>query len=89
IIDTVRDFILYLKLCNRTLESVREYGKSMLGNRIKKGASDEELPIELSYKGQIIMGITIQSVFWYKEKRNQISREEIIELYTQTLEKFS
>ena len=71
------------------LESVREYGKSMLGNRIKKGASDEELPIELSYKGQIIMGITIQSVFWYKEKRNQISREEIIELYTQTLEKFS
>ncbi|TBV24838.1 TetR/AcrR family transcriptional regulator, partial [Enterococcus faecium] len=31
----------------------------------------------------------IQSVFWYKEKRNQISREEIIELYTQTLEKFS
>ncbi|ELY8217459.1 TetR/AcrR family transcriptional regulator, partial [Enterococcus faecium] len=52
-------------------------------------ASDEELPIELSYKGQIIMGITIQSVFWYKEKRNQISREEIIELYTQTLEKFS
>lgn len=71
------------------LESVREYGKSMLGNRIKKGASDEELPIELNYKGQIIMGITIQSVFWYKEKRNQISREEIIELYTQTLEKFS
>lgn len=69
------------------LESVREYGKSMLNNYVKKEDTDKELPLQLSYKGQIIMGITIQSVFWYKEKKNQISRKEVIELYTQTLDR--
>jgi hypothetical protein len=33
------------------------------------------------------MGITIQSVHWYKNNQDKISREEIIELYKQTLEK--
>ena len=69
------------------LESIREYGKSMLNNYVKKEDTDKELPLQLSYKGQIIMGITIQSVFWYKEKKNQISRKEVIELYTQTLDR--
>ena len=69
------------------LESVREYGKSMLNNYVKKEDTDKELPLQLSYKGQIIMGITIQSVFWYKEKKNQISRKEVIEPYTQTLDR--
>lgn len=69
------------------LESVREYGKSMLNNYVKKEDTDKELPLQLSYKGQIIMGITIQSVFWYKEKKNQTSRKEVIELYTQTLDR--
>lgn len=69
------------------LESAREYGKSMLSSYIKKQDSDEESAVELSYKGQIIMGITIQSVFWYKKKKEQISREEMIALYTRTLGK--
>ena len=69
------------------LESVREYGKSMLKNNVKKEDTDKELPLQLSYKGQIIMGITIQSVFWYKDKKSQISRKEVIELYTQTLDR--
>lgn len=69
------------------LESAREYGKSMLSKYISKGVSRPELPMEISYKGQIIMGITVQSVFWYKEKKEQITREEMIALYTQTLEK--
>lgn len=69
------------------LESVREYGKSMLNNYVKKEDTDKELPLQLSYKGQIIMGITIQSVFWYKDKKSQISRKEVIELYTQTLDR--
>ena len=59
----------------------------MLNNYVKKEDTDKELPLQLSYKGQIIMGITIQSVFWYKEKKNQISRKEVIELYTQTLDR--
>ena len=41
----------------------------MLNNYVKKEDTDKELPLQLSYKGQIIMGITTQSVFWYKEKR--------------------
>lgn len=41
----------------------KEYVKQL---RKKKEDTDKELPLQLSYKGQIIMGITIQSIFWYK-----------------------
>lgn len=88
--DNILDLIFSIQMNANImfeLESVREYGKSMLSNYIQKQGSDTESPVELSYKGQIIMGITIQSVFWYKEKKEQISREEMIALYTRTLEK--
>jgi len=69
------------------LESVQEYGQSMLRNRVNERENKPNIDTVNEYKGQIIMGITIQSVYWYKNNKNKISREEIIALYKQTLEK--
>lgn len=60
------------------MQSVREYGKSMLGNRIKKGASDEELPIELSYKGQIIMGSRFNPSFGIRRKEIKLVVKKLL-----------
>ena len=70
------------------LESVQEYGQRMLRNHVNTGEDNSDITMMNEYKGQIIMGITIQSVHWYKNNQDKISREEIIELYKQTLEKF-
>lgn len=67
------------------LENVRDYGKRMLSNYISKNDSSKNLTLQISYKMQIIMSITIQSVFWYKENKNHISRKEATELYKKTL----
>lgn len=67
------------------LENVRDYGKRMLSNYISKNDSNKNLTLQISYKMQIIMSITIQSVFWYKENKNHISRDEATELYKKTL----
>lgn len=69
------------------LESVQEYGQRMLRNHVNTGEDNSDITMMNEYKGQIIMGITIQSVHWYKNNQDKISREEIIELYKQTLEK--
>ncbi|SHE54685.1 transcriptional regulator, TetR family [Atopostipes suicloacalis DSM 15692] len=69
------------------LESVQEYGQRMLRNHINTSDDNDNLSLINEYKGQIIMNLTIQSVYWYKNNKDKISREEIIDLYKQTLEK--
>lgn len=69
------------------LEGVQEYGQSMLRNHVNLGENNSDIAMVNEYKGQIIMGITIQSVYWYKNNKDKISHEEIIKLYKETLEK--
>lgn len=64
------------------LEGIQEYGQKMLQNHINK---DNHKKITNEYKGQIIMGTTIQSVHWYKNNKDRISQEEITKLYETTL----
>lgn len=88
--DNVLDLIFSLQMNADIiieLESVQEYGQSMLRNRVNERENNPNIAVVNEYKGQIIMGITIQSVYWYKNNQDKISREEIIELYRQTLEK--
>lgn len=72
---------------NIELENIQEYGQNMLNKRVSGGENTSGIAMGSEYKGQIIMGITIQSVYWYKNNQDRISRTEIIELYQQTLAK--
>lgn len=69
------------------LENIQEYGQNMLNKRVSGGENTSGIAMGSEYKGQIIMGITIQSVYWYKNNQDRMSRTEIIELYQQTLAK--
>lgn len=69
------------------LESIQEYGRSMLKTHVSPAETSSDFAMVNEYKGQIIMGITIQSVYWYKNNQDKMSREEIIELYQQMLAK--
>ena len=69
------------------LEGVQEYGQRMLRNHVNAGEKNSDIAMVNEYRGQIIMGITIQSVYWYKNNRDKVSHEEIIKLYRETLEK--
>lgn len=69
------------------LEAVQEFGQKMLKNHIKNGKKDDEPPIHQEYKAQIIMGLTIQSVQWYKNNQEEISQKEMTRLYKETLKK--
>lgn len=69
------------------LEAVQEYGQKMLRNYLSTGKKASDLPIINEYKAQIIMGITIQSVHWYKNNSDQISQEEMTQIYKETLTK--
>ncbi len=68
------------------LEGVQEYGQNMLKNHVHSGNTDSSTAIEADYKGQIIMGITIQSVYWYKKNQDKTSQEDVIKFYKKTLE---
>lgn len=70
------------------MASVQEYGQKMLRTHVNGGESKNKLqPFVTEYKGQIIMGVTIQSVYWYKNNKDKIGIEEMIKLYKRTLEK--
>lgn len=69
------------------LEGIQEYGQKMLKNRIKTGKNGSNMELVNEYKGQIIMGITIQSVHWYKNNKNKINQEKITKLYEENLKK--
>ncbi len=68
------------------LESIQEYGQRILKNYMKSEEGKNDIAIVNDYKAQIIMGITIQSVYWYKNNKDKISRQEIIKLYKDTLD---
>jgi len=69
------------------MASVQEYGQSMLKNIVN---SEEDVKtnhvVESEYKRQIIMGVTIQSVYWYKNNKEKIHMEEMLKFYEDTLE---
>lgn len=69
------------------LEGIQEYGQRMLKNHVGAGGNNSNMAMVNEYKGQIIMGVTIQSVYWYKNNQNRMSQEKITELYKETLEK--
>lgn len=69
------------------LEGIQEYGQKMLKDQVNTGENKNDIAIVTEYKAQIIMGITIQSVYWYKNNKNKVSREEMITLYKKTIEK--
>lgn len=69
------------------LVSVQEFGQNMLKNHINVGENSNNNAVMNEYNGQIIMSITIQSVYWYKKNKEKISLEEMIKLYKETLEK--
>ncbi len=71
------------------LASIQEYGQKTLKNYVNNGENNKNTTRMNEYKSQIIMGITIQSVYWYKNNKDKISHEEIIALYKQTLEKMT
>lgn len=68
------------------LEGVQEYGQNMLKNHVHSSNTDSSTAIEADYKGQIIMGITIQSVYWYKKNQDKTNQEDVIKFYKKTLE---
>ncbi|PRY82645.1 MULTISPECIES: transcriptional regulator [Alkalibacterium] len=67
--------------------SVQEYGQNMLKNfvNLEENVSTNHV-IKNEYKRQIIMGVTIQSVDWYKNNKEKIHIEEMLKLYEKTLE---
>lgn len=69
------------------LEGIQEYGQSILRNYMNVEENKSHIAMVNEYKAQIIMGITIQSVYWYKNNENKITREEVIELYKNILKK--
>lgn len=69
------------------LVSVQEFGQKMLKTYVSLGEKSNNNAAVNAYNGQIIMGITIQSVYWYKNNKEKIGLEEMIKLYKQTLEK--
>ena len=69
------------------LEGIQEYGQNMLRSNMNTEENKSDIVIVNEYKAQIIMGITIQSVYWYKNNSDKISQEEITKLYKNTLEK--
>ena len=88
--DNLLDLIFSLQMNSDImieLEGIQEYGQNMLRNRVSTGENNSDIAMFNEYKSQIVMGITIQSVYWYKNNKDKISREEIIKLYKGTLEK--
>lgn len=70
------------------LESIQEYGQKMLKKQLKnKEKNKNDRAVVNEYEGQIIMGLTIQSVIFYKTNKETLSREKMIEMYKETLEK--
>ncbi|MDN6296008.1 MAG: TetR/AcrR family transcriptional regulator [Alkalibacterium sp.] len=69
------------------LEGIQDYGQKMLKKRVNIGKNHGNTAIVNDYKSQIIMGITIKSVYWYKNNKNNISKEDMTKLYEETLEK--
>lgn len=69
------------------LVSVQEYGRDMLKTYANVGGNTSNIAMVNEYKEKMIMGITIQSVYWYKNNKEKIDREEMIKLYKETLEK--
>ena len=69
------------------LEGIQDYGQNMLKSNMNTEENKSDIAIVNEYKAQIIMGITIQSVYWYKNNSDKISQEEIIKLYKETLKK--
>lgn len=69
------------------LEGIQEYGQTMLRRHVDTGKNHSNMAMVNGYKSQIIMGITIQSVYWYKNNQKKISQKEITELYKETLMK--
>lgn len=68
------------------LEGIQKYGQKMLRNRVNTQSSNHQTIMANKYKGQMIMGITIQSVYWYKNNQDEMSQKEITKLYKKTLE---
>lgn len=88
--DNLLDLIFSLQMNSDIiieLEGVQEYGQNILRNHVNTGENSSDAAMVNEYKEQIIMGITFQSVYWYKNNRNNISQDEIIKLYKETLEK--
>lgn len=70
------------------LMSVQEYGQKMLKNNLNDAEHQSEALLLTDYKAQTIMGLTIQSVYWYKRNKDKITRDEMIQLYKEMLAKF-
>lgn len=66
------------------LKGIQEYGQKMLKNHINI-ENNNDMTLMNEYKEQVIMGITIQSVHWYKDNQDKISQEEITKLYKENL----
>lgn len=70
------------------LESIQEYGQKMLKKQLNNnGKNKNDRAVVNEYESQIIMGLTIQSVIFYKNNTEKISREKMIDIYKEMLEK--
>lgn len=88
--DNLLDLIFSLQMNSDItieLEGIQEYGQKILKKQISNGENKHDNTIVTEYKAQIIMAITIQSVHWFKNNKNKVSREEMISLYRETLDK--
>lgn len=86
-LDNVLDLIFSLQMNANImveLESVQEYGQKILKDYtdINKENYDQ---VFSDYKRQIMMGTTIQSVYWYKNNQDRISYKEMIDFYQDIL----
>ena len=86
-LDNVLDLIFSLQMNANImveLESVQEYGQKILKDYtdINKENYDQ---VFSDYKRQIMMGTTIQSVYWYKSNQDRISYKEMIDFYQDIL----
>lgn len=89
--DNILDLIFSIQMKSDIMlemVSLREFGQNMLRAHVNIGEKNSDSHAILNeYNGQIIMGTTIQSVYWYKNNKEKISMDQMIELYRQTLEK--
>lgn len=69
------------------LEPVRQFGEELLSQQVHiAGVANNQL--ELSYRISLLIGITLNSVMWYEDNQDKISREEMVTKYQDTLQQF-
>ena len=61
------------------LENIQDYGKMMLSSF--SNVDETENPLFYDYKRHIMMGITINSVHWYQNNKDQLTTDDMLSFH--------